>query len=1328
MTTEKKISTLLKGQIPQYILTEYPHFVEFMEAYYEWLEENRQVTSVLKNFPKDQDIDTASFGSIILTLSLGTGDYEVGETVFQGGTSISNSLAKGTVFAVGDSYIEVTDVVGRFNTGFGDVIGLESGASYSISDINIIDASLNDFVRWFKNEFIPTVPQEIISDPKNIIKHARQFYRAKGTQKSYRFLFRILFNESIGFYYPWTDLIRPSDAKWEEPRTLKVKAFLGGAPTRLEGQQIRGRDSLSTALVENVQVTTVNGIPIYELFLNRLSIQGQFFSNELIESINPDVPTVALVSTMITGIDIIDPGTGYTVGQVIEFTSDSGSQAQAQITAVGPNGEITNFRMNNFGAEYSLADPVTVDFPPTAGDLAFGAAILGTVSTYPGFFLNDDGMPNATKYIQDGVFYQQHSYVIKASQSIDQYRKIVTDLLHPAGLVFFGEFESVNKLVSKVRIGDRGRACAFVDIVRQTFLEPNEYPTVTEAQNPNLKVDNNISSSVCIIKMMQAQASSSALGPTIRSLDRSKRFHLPYEDFATKFPELDIQDGSNAGYWNAWANYQLGQYGTKYTFEEFLKTPYKKVAIMPEPRYEISTQAAFNPEDFVTEWQTNSLDITLPLAPFGTYNFVVDWGDGNQDTITTWNQPERTHTYAEHGTYQVKITGTCTAFRFINTGDRTKIRRVINWGETGFSGFGVNGMFHGCTNLVSVAGDVGVAFDSITDFSSMFRDCTSLTNVPLIDLSGATSVFAMFRNCSSLTSVPLYDLSNQWSTSQLFFGCSSLTSVPAFDLSSAVSCSSMFSGCASVEFFPEFTFGIVTNLDQMFSGCSSANSIGNITSGLDIRTCQGMFFGCSSLVTAPQISTLALEYDNFDWFGCISMFSGCSSLEEVDLNISVDDVSSNDQGAQNMFLNCPSLESVILNGMNIEFSVANANLNEPALEAMFDSLSDLTPKVSVVRIDGNPGAILCDKTVASNKNWSVDSGIQYPDWNGADASNWSLFETALQNEGFPATPPETLTTHGITYTQSDQWSGGVLAPNGRIIGIPFSRSDLLNIFTPSDGVSTFGSVGTGTFKWAGGVLAPNGFIYGIPFNATSILKVNPITLTTTTFGFFSGTSKWNNGVLGPDGIIYCSPVSSTSILKIDPSTDTTSTVAFPPSQASGHGKMCLAPNGHLYFAPTNATTCLKFDPVSNTFTTFGSISASTLKYQEILLGVDGNLYCIPYNATEVMKIDPATDTVSFLSGTLFGSFKYFGGSASPQNLIYSPPYDGTSTIGRINTNTDVFSQISTIVGTNKYRNSVFAPNGKKYFIPYTNQPVRSLDTGVRTIDINFYLSRFFNRI
>jgi len=96
----------------------------------------------------------------------------------------------------------------------------------------------------------------------------------------------------------------------------------------------------------------------------------------------------------------------------------------------------------------------------------------------------------------------------------------------------------------------------------------------------------------------------------------------------------------------------------------------------------------------------------------------------------------------------------------------------------------------------------------------------------------------------------------------------------------------------------------------------------------------------------------------------------------------------------------------------------------------------------------------------------------------------------------------------------------------------------LAAFEPNSNLELFDSL-SGASKWWGGVLAPNGKIYGIPSNSTQVLEIDPVTQTTTLFGSLSGTGKWIGGVLAPNGKIYGIPLDSTQVLEIDPVTQTT---------------------------------------------------------------------------------------------------------------------------------------------------------------------------------------------
>lgn len=83
-----------------------------------------------------------------------------------------------------------------------------------------------------------------------------------------------------------------------------------------------------------------------------------------------------------------------------------------------------------------------------SGNHAEATGVIGAVSRTLGKFINADGkISESSKKIQDSLFYQEYSYVIKVGQSIDKYRDAVKKLLHPIGLALFGEV-TVQSVVS----------------------------------------------------------------------------------------------------------------------------------------------------------------------------------------------------------------------------------------------------------------------------------------------------------------------------------------------------------------------------------------------------------------------------------------------------------------------------------------------------------------------------------------------------------------------------------------------------------------------------------------------------------------------------------------------------------------------------------------------------------------------------------------------------------------------------------------------------------------------------------------------------------------
>ena len=161
-----------------------------------------------------------------------------------------------------------------------------------------------------------------------------------------------------------------------------------------------------------------------------------------------------------------------------------------------------------------------------------------------------------------------------------------------------------------------------------------------------------------------------------------------------------------------------------------------------------------NSTSFISTWKTDNDGFTSPdqigivLPEFGTFDFVIDWGDGNTDTIITWDQPELTHTYSEIGTYTITMTGIINGFgiQYFN-GDYGKILSIQQWGNVKLPDG--SGQFYACFNLdLSTVSDV-LDTSNLTDISNMFAECyglTTINNIELWDVSNIISMNSMFYN------------------------------------------------------------------------------------------------------------------------------------------------------------------------------------------------------------------------------------------------------------------------------------------------------------------------------------------------------------------------------------------------------------------------------------------------------------------------------------------------------------------------------------------------------------------------------------------------------
>lgn len=150
------------------------------------------------------------------------------------------------------------------------------------------------------------------------------------------------------------------------------------------------------------------------------------------------LPTITAVDTLVASLGIPDPAepgdilgsdallsSAYLAGGITDVTIPDGQRGQGYRTF-----DIANITNTSRSATNAKGNPV----------------VSGVIDK-PGRYLDTKGFLSWDNVLQDNFYYQEYSYVIKSQQFIDTYRKLVTDVLHPAGVKLFGQYQ-INNTVS----------------------------------------------------------------------------------------------------------------------------------------------------------------------------------------------------------------------------------------------------------------------------------------------------------------------------------------------------------------------------------------------------------------------------------------------------------------------------------------------------------------------------------------------------------------------------------------------------------------------------------------------------------------------------------------------------------------------------------------------------------------------------------------------------------------------------------------------------------------------------------------------------------------
>ena len=349
--TRVKVQQIIENQLPEFLRSESPKAVDFLKQYYISQEYQGGSYDLANNLDQYLKIDN-------LTPEVITGITTLSTNITASSDTVQVSSTKGFpaqygLFQIDDEIFTYTGITTNSFTGC--VRGFSGITSYR-SELNpeelVFETSsqaahtsgakvknlssefLKEFYKKLKYTLTPGLENvDFVSDlnVNNFIKEARSLYESKGTEESFKILFKVLYGVTPKVIDLESRLSKPSSAQFLR-REIIVIENISGDPTKLIGQTIRkSTDSETQASVSEVEIFTRAGITTYfklGLFVgydDKDNIEGTFTIQPKTRVINPvSVGSSAIIVD--TTIGFADSGTLISGDNTITYASKTVNQ------------------------------------------------------------------------------------------------------------------------------------------------------------------------------------------------------------------------------------------------------------------------------------------------------------------------------------------------------------------------------------------------------------------------------------------------------------------------------------------------------------------------------------------------------------------------------------------------------------------------------------------------------------------------------------------------------------------------------------------------------------------------------------------------------------------------------------------------------------------------------------------------------------------------------------------------------------------------------------------------------------------------------------------
>ena len=325
-----------------------------------------------------------------------------------------------------------------------------SDVSFEMMNYGDVDKTLSTFIEDFRDTYLKNFPVSLATGVsfQNILKNIKDFYKAKGTEASFKFLMSALFGSSTEFYYPKKDIMRASDGRYINEKSMICTRATGETLFSAENTRVTQKDpytkkTTASARVVRVEFLIKDGVEVCEIFLD--DIRGEFVLNyKVVFTINGLEYRETLLNTY-SSIEIDAGGENYNEGDKVQIDSTTFKNFEGVVSSVNLSGAVRGIDVLKPGKTFT-SEKLKLKIISSSGSGFSGSIQAGSINEYPAYFSGNQGMASSTNKLQDNNYYQVYSYVLKTELSLNKFKDVVKLLVHPAGMKLFGEVDLLRNL------------------------------------------------------------------------------------------------------------------------------------------------------------------------------------------------------------------------------------------------------------------------------------------------------------------------------------------------------------------------------------------------------------------------------------------------------------------------------------------------------------------------------------------------------------------------------------------------------------------------------------------------------------------------------------------------------------------------------------------------------------------------------------------------------------------------------------------------------------------------------------------------------------------